>query len=121
MLKSVWITHFLKINSGQPFHREGPTDEIPFCSMFALQKGILSLANIFLVSILQWVANSKFVSDNKEKQKAKQYYIKNLWKIEFDAKAGWWVCQDLSIHMTVSVEIIDMWSLTEGLLFRLIC
>ena len=40
--------------------------------------------------------------------RAKQYYIKNLWKIEFDTKTGWYVCQDFSIHMTLSLEIIDM-------------
>ena len=47
------------INLGKLFHREGTTNEIAFCPMFVLRKGILSLANLFLVSILQLGANSK--------------------------------------------------------------
>ena len=53
--------------------------------------------------------------------RAKQYYIENLWKIEFDAKTGCWECQDLSIHMTLNMETTDVWPLTEWWLFRLIC
>ena len=41
------------------FHGEGPTNEIAFCPMFVLRKGILSFANLFLVSTLQCGANSK--------------------------------------------------------------
>ena len=48
-----------KINSGKLFHREGPTSEIAFCPVFVLRKGILSFANLFLVSILQRGANLK--------------------------------------------------------------
>ena len=40
--------------------------------------------------------------------KAKQYHNENLGKIEFDAKTGWWVFQDRSIHMTLSMEIITI-------------
>ena len=47
------------INSGKLFHREGPTNEIAFWPMFVLRKGILSLAYLFLISILQCLANSK--------------------------------------------------------------
>ena len=49
------------INSGKLFHREGPTNEIAFCPMFVLRKGILSFANLFLVSILQCGVNLKFL------------------------------------------------------------
>ena len=52
------LSDFL-ITSDKLFHREGPTNEIAFCPMFVLRKGILSLANLFLVCILQWGANSK--------------------------------------------------------------
>ena len=48
--------------------------------------------------------------------KAKQCYMENLWKIEFDAKTGCWVWQDLSIHMTLSMEIIDMWLNPHGMI-----
>ena len=34
------------INSGTLFPREGLTNEIAFCSMFALRKGILSFASV---------------------------------------------------------------------------
>ena len=47
------------INSGKLFHTKGPTNEIAFCPTFVFQKGILSFANIFHVSILQCGANSK--------------------------------------------------------------
>ena len=30
--------------------------------------------------------------------KAKQYFIENLWKIEFDAKTRWWLYQDLGVQ-----------------------
>ena len=52
------LSDFL-ITSDKLFHREGPTNEIAFYPMFVLRKGILSLANLFLVSILQRGANSK--------------------------------------------------------------
>ena len=57
MLKSVEIIFFF-INSGTLFHREGLTNEIAFCSMFALRKGILSFANLFLMPNLQCGVNS---------------------------------------------------------------
>ena len=41
--------------------------------------------------------------------KAKQYSVAYLWKIEFDAKTGWWKCQDFNIRLTLNVKRIDMW------------
>ena len=66
MLKVFKLSVFL-INSGKLFLREGPTNEIAFCSMFVLRKGILSFANLFLVSILKCGANLKISLDNKDK------------------------------------------------------
>ena len=57
-LKVFELSVFL-INSGKLFHREGSTTEIAFCPMFVLRKGVLSSANLFIVSILQRGANSK--------------------------------------------------------------
>lgn len=38
-----------------------------------------------------------------------QYFIVFSWKIEFDARIGEWVDQDVTNHMTLSVRWIDMW------------
>ena len=41
--------------------------------------------------------------------KAKRYFINFLWKINFDTKIAGWMGQDFSVHMTLSVERIDVW------------
>ena len=56
MLQCLNYTFFL-INSDKLLHREGVINEIAFYPMFVLRKGILSSANLFLVSILQCGAN----------------------------------------------------------------
>ena len=35
--------------------------------------------------------------------KAKQYFIENLWKIEFYARTRWWLYQDLGVQYDVKL------------------
>ena len=49
----------LLIESGKLLLIEGPIQEIAFCPMFVLRKGLLSLEKLFLVPMLQCGANSE--------------------------------------------------------------
>ena len=44
---------------GRLFHKEGPMHDEIFCPVLVLWKGCLSLAKLFLVSLLQCLVNSK--------------------------------------------------------------
>ena len=56
------------INSGKLFHREGPTNEIAFCPVLVLPKGILVLQIYFLCLFRNVEQIQKFLSDDKDRR-----------------------------------------------------